>query len=157
MVLKDVWCFPRQQLSSWARVPLWQMKSSPSVLTCSSHLLSCVHHAIMALPRRTDTTFAAQVWPCAAEGLWQCLLHSKVSGTFMQRRELCAGEFDCGGSESKHIPCWQVWLGAGTHDDDLLGPACDCWLPCATLLSDKQPAKWWTTCTHRSMTTSAIA
>ena len=28
----------------------------------------------------------------------------------------CAGQFDCGGSESKHIPCWQVWLEAVTSD-----------------------------------------
>lgn len=43
----------------------------------------------------------------------------------------CAGEFDCGGSESKHIPCWQVCLVAGTCERwDQPAPRWLPYLPC---------------------------
>ena len=46
---------------------------------------------------------------------------------------------------------------SGRTHNDLLGPASNRWLSCATLLPYRQPAECGTLCANRSMTTSAIA
>ena len=63
---------------------------------------------------------AAQVWPCVAVGdthYTSLFFHVKILlGIIIEPSLDYAGQLDCGASEGKHIPCWQVWLEVVTSD-----------------------------------------
>ena len=68
------------------------------------------------------------LWGLAEHAAWAGIASIVIPQRMMRDSVLrCAGKFDCGGSEKKHIPCWQVCLVAST---------CECWdLPAPQWLS----------------------